>query len=308
MDLHSQAIKLILKDKDVRIEEASLKLHHSAGFMSKVFVADSNVGRVIIHVGKVNSEQKRQKIWEKIEVVGKVLHSFKIISAAEILATGFLEDTYIIIQRFIEGHNAGERVLKNSIIGDEWRNWSEELEQDFERHLAYIHEIPLEGYGWIVKEDNQAKGKYKTWIEFLETEIKIWCEGIKGEHALIKLVQTYFQKHKSDLVCEGARLVHADITNPGNILVKENRVTGIIDWEWALAGDPAWEFGFNNRCILNTYFETVKKPLSAQEKSDFIKRAEVYGVLFLLWVLYIHTDSKNNIYKAALKNLEKLNL
>lgn len=36
------------------------------------------------------------------------------------------------------------------------------------------------------------------------------------------------------------RLLHSD-PNPGNVFVEDGRITCVIDWEYATAGDPAWD-------------------------------------------------------------------
>lgn len=309
MEFNFQTIVSGLTKKKIFVEEGSLNKHHSKGFMSDVSVINSNIGKLIIHTARVTKEQERQRIWEKIEVVGNLLGTYPHIPAATILLTGVSKGRYFIVQKCIEGQNSGERVLHNDVIEDEWRVWSKELERAFEKHLAHIHEIPVQGYGWIIKKDDQAEGMHVTWLDFLEKETEIWATDIEkaeGNQILANSLRQHLDLHKKDLEITESHLVHADVTNPGNILVKDGKVMGIIDWEWALAGDPAWEFGFNNPCSLGVYFDSLKKQLSSDEKKAFLKRSKIYGPMFLFWVLHIHADTKNNVYQAARKTLHKL--
>lgn len=106
------------------------------------------------------------------------------------------------------------------------------------RLLATIHAIPQPAYGYITTHvldpvpDNTAyMGRQfaKKLREFRE---------LQGDPALHDLVQTYVAAH-SDLFarCPAPVLCHNDI-HEGNVLVRDGRITGLVDIENAVAGDP----------------------------------------------------------------------
>lgn len=106
------------------------------------------------------------------------------------------------------------------------------------RLLAAIHAIPQPGFGYITTHvldlapDNTAyMGRQFTrkLREFLE---------LQGDPALHDRVQSYVAAH-GDLfaLCPTPVLCHNDV-HEGNILVSADRITGLVDIENALAGDP----------------------------------------------------------------------
>ncbi|MBB5889295.1 aminoglycoside phosphotransferase family protein [Kutzneria kofuensis] len=106
------------------------------------------------------------------------------------------------------------------------------------RMLATIHAIPQPGYGYITTHvldavpDNTAyMGRQfaKKLREFRE---------LRGDAELHDLVQTYVAAH-SDLFarCPAPVLCRND-AHEGNVLVEDGKITGLVDSENALAGDP----------------------------------------------------------------------
>lgn len=54
--------------------------------------------------------------------------------------------------------------------------------------------------------------------------------------------QTALLNHRATLAAvTSGQLVHSDF-HFDNILVKGETITGVIDFEWALSGDPSWDF------------------------------------------------------------------
>lgn len=114
-------------------------------------------------------------------------------------------------------------------------------------------------------------------------------------------VQEHFEKNKEHFHTNSV-LVHGDLINPSNILVKNDQVTGIIDWECALAGDPAWDFCFNNKYELKTYFKC--RGFTKDEENDFRERMKLYEPLYLAWVLYVlEDDPESRAYSQRLNSI-----
>ncbi|MFC0436052.1 aminoglycoside phosphotransferase family protein [Kutzneria buriramensis] len=104
--------------------------------------------------------------------------------------------------------------------------------------LAAIHAIPQPGFGYVTTHvldpvpDNTAyMGRQfaKKLREFRE---------LQGDPVLHDLVQHYVAAH-ADLFasCEAPVLCHNDV-HEGNVLVEDGELTGLVDIENALAGDP----------------------------------------------------------------------
>jgi aminoglycoside phosphotransferase (APT) family kinase protein len=106
------------------------------------------------------------------------------------------------------------------------------------RLLATVHAVPQPAFGYItthvldpVPDNTTYMGRQfaRKLREFLE---------LRGNSRLHDRVQTYVAAH-SDLFarCAVPVLCHNDV-HAGNVLVEDGRITGLIDVENALAGDP----------------------------------------------------------------------
>ena len=310
MDSDFSKIYSKLKHKGIVPYILSLRRHKAQGFMSNVYALDSSEGKLIVHLNKIHDEQRRQQVWEKIAVVGNILEKFSEIPTATILLSGTIEQKYFIVQKMLNGKVAGERILKKNLFIDIWRIWSNNLGKDIEKTIACIHQIPVKGYGWIINQDGTLKGSYESWDKFLESEVNTWSKTIKqfeNSTILVEKLLKHFKINKLKFAIKKSFLVHGDITNPGNILIHDKKVVGFLDWEWSLAGDPAWEFALNNRYSLNTYFNSFKDKLNQKEEKSFLERARLYEPLLLMWALHMHSkDRTPEIYQAARNHLIKL--
>ncbi|MGD6844438.1 phosphotransferase family protein [Bacillus infantis] len=123
------------------------------------------------------------------------------------------------------------------------RGMNTELAFQIGRHHAKLHNAPVPK-------------------EYLCFDPKAWREMVKekfehfGLHAskvlpesLLEMSQKHFYKSFQELpVPDGPCIIHMDF-RPGNILVKENKVAGIIDFESARAGSPEMDFSKINRDV-----------------------------------------------------------
>lgn len=110
--------------------------------------------------------------------------------------------------------------------------------------LARVHTIPTTGWGRI---DATGAGQVARWSDLLDTSI---IDGAyQAAHKLAISPQTiteaihYLQTHASLFTTFSPRLLHGDFS-PQQILVDAGRITGFIDFEFPLSGDPAWEFAY----------------------------------------------------------------
>lgn len=82
-------------------------------------------------------------------------------------------------------------------------------------------------------------GQLSSWKKYLEKEYLIWL-NLCGCDSLIKSkIEEIIYSLPADIT---SVLIHGDAINPGNILIREGNIVGIVDWEWSIIGDPAWEF------------------------------------------------------------------
>lgn len=97
--------------------------------------------------------------------------------------------------------------------------------------------------------------------------------------------------------------------NPGNVLINEGKISGIIDFEWAAAGDPAWEFAYCSE-PLDYYFDCLEEAGGKYvNRNEFLLKRRIYRVLWLLWGISVHAKGgiiKEILYKDFRDNLNSL--
>lgn len=110
------------------------------------------------------------------------------------------------------------------------------------RYLALLHEHSLPGFGSLSR---LAEGGFPTWTAYLSDYVARHSRRAREEELLdasatarIERLLARFQPLLA-AVTEG-RLLHGDY-HFENILQQDGRITGIIDFEWAMAGDPAFD-------------------------------------------------------------------
>ncbi|MFZ2188634.1 MAG: phosphotransferase [Candidatus Moraniibacteriota bacterium] len=308
------------KEAGLDINESTVDKLSMQGFNSEVYMARADKG-IIIHILKPAEEQIRQNINRKLMGVSKLIKSFIEIPSAEFFYEETLEDgRFIFVQEMLPGKNWGRRKLEDDKIVDEF--YPPENKRYFEQLntiLVNLHKIKFTKYGWLKSEKKDVNGTYESWRDFLLIESELWLKNIwenseKGygisrevlSNVKNKLADLY---NKNDHLFESglASLVHGDMINPGNVLIEDARISGIIDFEWSLAGDAAWEFAYTGNPMIQHYFDFCDEVGVNCDRNLFLKKMKFYKILWLLWAVNVHAQGKE-LKKALFKEfIESLN-
>ncbi len=307
-----------LNKNGVVVVPASLKKHAHQGLMSSVYGVNSNRGQLIIHLIQPGAEWKRQRIWEKVSGIAHLLEKFPEIPTAEFVLQGKIGNRYFLVQKRLPGKPAGKRLLVNNDVLDVWSgNRDKTYLPQLQKLIAKTHKIRRKGYGWPVVKNGEVVGRYRSWRAFFEKELPVWLKSVKKGDLRFKKTGVSIEeidrlvrgiiKHIS---CSSPVLIHGDAINPSNILVKGDKITGLLDWEWAMIGDPAWEFcdpgwwPLLNESSLRPYFKAMS--CSGSQAQDLLKRARAYRLLWILWGSHLHAGDKNGVvYKVLRKMLSR---
>lgn len=312
----SKAILEKLSQQGISVLPKTLKKYKHQGWMSGVFVADSNRGQLIIHSINPIKEHRLNRVWDKFYGLSKILNSHPNIPTSDILYAGLIGKKFVLVQSFIIGNRAGNRVLGKTIIYDKWKVRKKDILPDLLRVVADIHKINLKGFGWPVLDSDSLKGKYKNQKEFFEHYYPLWFREIQKADRRLSLknhlqssLTEFIKKTVDNVNYKGpAVLVHGDAINPGNILVQNKNRVALVDLEWSILADPAWEF-----CDLG-WWKIIKeenllsyfKAVGIKNNSDkvaFINRVKLYIPLWLLWGTYMHANDSNLDVYLALRKL-----
>jgi thiamine kinase-like enzyme len=322
LSTNQNIFKVIFKNlskKGIFILTETLKSYKHQGWMSKVFVVESNHGPLIIHLVNLVREHHLNKVWDKFYGLSKILSSHQNIPTPHILYTELIGKTFVLTQNFSFGIRAGKRILKEDVISDKWEVNKKNILPNILQILAGIHKIQFTGFGWPVLSGSSLKGKYTTWKKFLEYSYPLWLKELHRTDRRLSLknplavsLDKFIKETVEHIDYLGpAVLVHGDAINPGNLLICDKRKLMLVDWEWSIFADPAWEFcdlGWWKLIDINTlsiYFK-ISNIRKKSEKIDFINRINLYIPLWLLWGAYMHAhDSKPDVYIALRKLLLK---
>lgn len=134
---------------------------------------------------------------------------------------------------------------------------------DVAAKLATIHRVPLSAIGaQIDGADTPSSAKVLAWID----------EGYNNWRALnmpspvFEIAWEWLRRNAGINDMAPRALVHADY-GLNNLLIHENRVSAILDWEFAHIGNPAYDLG---------YFYCMAQALSSWE--DFLEAYEKEGM------------------------------
>lgn len=296
-----------LTQEGVVVSPESIQKHQHQGFMSTVYTADSSEGKLVLQVTRLVDEHRRNKVWNKFKGLASILDSHPEIPTSRFLLADVIDDQLAVAQTFLEGERAGQRVLRGVEIIDEWSAREEEILPEVLRVLATLHTITLDSFGWQATNVGE-KVTSPTWREFIERESPAWVASLSADESLHSRLEAWVVEVTPQLSYAGpAVLVHGDAINPSNVLTRESGVA-LLDWEWSIGADPAWEFGdlgwapYRSVEALAPYFDA--RGVSADERAAFVKRTHLYAPLWLLWGTAMHArDDDRQIYEALKTSL-----
>jgi hypothetical protein len=315
MDDHATSIFEALNDAGIDHDAGSLSKHPTQGLMSSVYTISTQHGGLIIHVSKLTPTLEYFRIWEKLKPISEFLRAIPGVPAAEVLFTMKWPHHFLAVQRRLPGHSAGTAEFKNDEIVCTWKDAPDIFEEQMEGIVAKVHQAPIEGFGQLIAKEGALRGRYDSWEEFLKTEVPLWLEGIEqGDRArnsppdtLIDDAKTFWGKILPRVASlERASLVSCDMMNPSNILVEGTVITGIIDWEWSLAADPAWEFAYINPFALAHYFSHFPSLSDPEAQKDFFERAQIYEyLLYIMWCFAVSGDPQSKFFEISRGRLKR---
>lgn len=163
------------------------------------------------------------------------------------------------------------------------------------REIASTDISDSTGYGEF---DGSGKGKSKTWNDFILLESSLDWSGLGDivDKSLIEKVSNELQR-ASKFCPNEHKLVHGDFGS-NNLLVDNNKVSAVLDWENAMYGDPLYD-------IATAYFwrtwltcmEQTARYYEAELNSmpDYLERVRCYQLRIGLREIYVnarHEDIK----------------
>ncbi len=174
---------------------------------------------------------------------------------------------------------------------------SEKLAWEIGELLARLHAIPVdpEAYGGAVRDE------FSRWSEFLPAQFYSFAEDAKKvlEPELFERSLRRFEDLKKELPPpDGPSFIHMDF-RPGNILVRDDHVTGIIDFESVRIGSTELDFTKIERDVCQRF------PGTRQAFEDGYRSVRTLIDLDRVLPFYRMTDAFNSIGWSQRMGLEK---
>lgn len=227
----------------------------TGGQINLIYKVDDNF---VLRIGRDKDSASRLK--HETEVFGVLKDK---IPVPEVIAFGEYEGNTYQIQKFINGE------LLTRIWTTAKPTQKEDLVKEMVGYLKNLHQINFVDFGL-----QYSDKKFDNWADYWETKIgqlKTRLQKIETylPEDLLDLVFGYFDKNKRLLENEKAVFVHGDFW-PGNILVHGGRVSGFLDFEFAIQAPKECELlSLETFCLYPNDYEEQERFTTA----DFIDLA-----------------------------------
>jgi thiamine kinase-like enzyme len=153
--------------------------------------------------------------------------------------------------------------------------------------LRRLQKIPVKGYGKFV--ETSFVGSFSSYSEWLQSKRNRYLTAMYSDaisEILMEKICVSYDYLVNHFNCEPV-LCHGDL-HPGNIIVYQGVIQGLIDWEQVMAGDPAYDFAYFLMGCLEMFPKFDDELLSEllvgyEEETDecFVERIRSHQVLIM---------------------------
>jgi tRNA A-37 threonylcarbamoyl transferase component Bud32 len=163
-------------------------------------------------------------------------------------------------------------------------------------HLAAkIHRVKIAGFGYLGKEEDQFRGKNISWPDYLQDQEYQQVLGYLANYQLIAQAEIEALRQNFEMIqsisLPSATFIHGDL-NPQNILIDQNKISGLIDPANGYAADPLLDIAIAHiwqSPIEQTAFDTGYGPAA---QSPRVNQYLLWQISFKLsWRHQHHLDS-----------------
>ncbi|MBS3762524.1 MAG: aminoglycoside phosphotransferase family protein [Planctomycetes bacterium] len=183
-------------------------------------------------------------------------------------------------------------------------------------YLARTHELSIDRYGYVGPhkpmrpQDSWVEAFQVMWNKLIDDVVDVGHYDEDESSLLRRLLEDNLELFDRD---GPARLLHMDIWSQNILVDSKSRVTGLVDWDRALWGDPEIEFAVLDYCGISrpAFWEGYGR------RRDATRDARVRQVFYLLYELqkYIviregrgHDSARARSYKRQVMEMVRRDL
>lgn len=176
-------------------------------------------------------------------------------------------------------------------------------------YLRAIHRIPIAGFGHLKLRDGTNAGRFPSWWAYVREEgrerlTKLPPSLLSPE--IVAFIERRLRQTGAERELERATLLHGDYQLK-NVLVQKGQVTGILDFENLLAGDPVFDFcalHYWSRDPATTAHHLLRGYGRSPSEEAFMRRLYLYELLLALEILWWENHLQNRAgLRSALARL-----
>jgi aminoglycoside phosphotransferase (APT) family kinase protein len=182
--------------------------------------------------------------------------------------------------------------------------------------LKKINGVSFDFFGEIA--EGEPFKKYPTWVEYLENKLAYHLNEANFFHFFtdedIHNIWSHFNSAKEALdQVKQAQLVHVDY-HLGNLLHHGGEITGVLDFEWSLAGDPLYDFNRwktdEDEILPNSQAAFLKGYGQENFTADEKLRMKIYQMIFNIEItvvahLHFSSEEARNYLETTKKSLNE---
>jgi aminoglycoside phosphotransferase (APT) family kinase protein len=290
-----------------RLEEA-LQIHLqtmeplAGGMWGRTFLIEDGCGKWVARVAR-NPKSRMRRI---PAVQGRARAAG--IEAPMVLAHGVeqidAEDWVWIVEEYIQG----DHFLPGELEEDCRRATT----ADVGRQLRLLHAVEVDGFWRLEADLNSAQyATCRDWIDSQRPNLETATEIFTIDSSHIRQITEVFDEVGSSYSGKG-RLCHGDYSSD-NLLVRDNRLVAAIDWENAVACDPAYDVAYWYHWDSNEqWLEEFLVGYDSPDGDAFRRRTIAHSVLlslgFVVWYAVDQSDrqSAEDSLRSLRRNLAVL--
>lgn len=171
------------------------------------------------------------------------------------------------------------------------------------RHIRKMHSVKMKRFGYL---DRNGIGTKSSWERFVSPDFNGCMKAMREKEVVrydeMRRIDRFHERYKPLINLRQGRLVHSDLTLD-NIMVKDGRLSGIIDASDAMSGDPEFDLAYTYAALYPKVgpFMSLVRGYGGVD----MRKVRLYFVWIVLYWIIKDVDDKRS-RKYFRRNLRRL--